>query len=1175
MSLVYEKLLIGNDSLNVGQGEMFSRYLKPTQAKSTHSSQPTASSASTKLKLQLDLIKATYDKLLHPQSDILNSGFARLQTEVYRLATLAEHYSLPRLHNLTRTASKLCYKVLSEQKRLDDAELEKLRTVLGNICSYYATLPQLLPENPDSITNLNQGFALKVILLDDDNTLHLELESQLKPYGYDLIAIGKPARLRQALTEQNVVMLLYTVESCTAQQKDIQIVSELIKATESNCPLIVVSRSDDMQCRLAAVRAGADGYLCKPVDPLQLMQLIKRHAIELDGLGKDPYRLLVIDDDQNVTSYFCRLFESRGFQCRLQNHPFEVLRTLKSFTPDVIILDVNMPGCDGFELAKVIRQVPAYGEIPIIFLTAVSGVESHITGIGSGGDDFIEKGINKGLMIKIVETRAKRNRLYINRLNALATSEARFRTSLSFAKIGLWEWDLAIGKMTWTETLSPMLGFEQYNEDTSFEKLLATIYPDDREMFITAMEKCVHEGENFNFEHRIVWPDGCSKWLRQSGGSVCDDLGKSIRIYSVVQDITEQKSATFALDNALADAEAANQAKSAFLATMSHEIRTPMNGVFGMVDVLAQSKLSTQQMSLVDTIRHSSALLLRLIDDILDVSRIEAGRLDIEYTDVNLRTLLKNEFTLQHQMAENSHVDMRLYIDPQLPQLVKTDELRVSQILSNLIRNAVKFSSNMQHRRGLIKVRVEVANHKPLSINFKVQDNGIGMDEQTTKRVFQRFTQAQSSTTRRYGGSGLGLSICQGLVELLNGELTVQSEPDKGTEMTVALPFEGVESAPLEPWPQFEALSIYVVSKKDFAHEDLVSYLQPTSLKVETVKSNKAALSQSQKCDSPAIVIEYCGNETIALTQLSDLAGQAENRDNSVKLAGNPPFQSTLIDAIAKMVGIEVSADLLAAPTAPPLPKQDHQQCRKILVVEDDQTNRKVIFRQLAILGFESVAAINGAQALAFYQQQSFDLILTDLHMPEMDGYQLCHAIRELEKQNRTFTPIVVLSANALRGESRRAMECGADDYICKPIPLTQLEKVLQLNLEKNRPNQPPQQHNTLFDIDVLKQLVGDDKATLIDFVQAFRQSMHRYAQQISEAGQAGNGEDIVRIAHTLKSSAKAVGAKPLIELCIALEALEPDLNGPQFSQTVARFSNIVAEVDRSINHYLTQQQDP
>jgi signal transduction histidine kinase/DNA-binding response OmpR family regulator len=570
---------------------------------------------------------------------------------------------------------------------------------------------------------------------------------------------------------------------------------------------------------------------------------------------------------------------------------------------------------------------------------------------------------------------------------------------------------------------------------------------------------------------RIRRPEGASYERRTANGRYVHftyktlEDGSLLGVYRDITDLREREEALAvakeAAEQARAEAEAANSAKSTFLATMSHEIRTPMNGVLGMTEVLERQGLSVEQQRTVATMRDSAQALLRIIDDVLDFSKIEAGKLNLEETTFSLSALMDQVRQTFLPLADAKGLLVTSVVDPGSHDALIGDPTRVRQILFNLVGNALKFTE-----RGGIVLRASTA---PLGgertrITLVVQDTGVGLSEEERSRLFRPFSQADSSTTRRFGGTGLGLSIVRRLAELMDGSVAVESELDRGSTFTIELTLVAA-------------------------------------------------------ADDPSL---------LGLPHAAPAAASSILRD-------------------------------------------EH---RKVLVVDDHPVNREVLIRQLAILGIDSDSAVDGAEALLMWQSGDYALVLADIHMPRIDGYELTRRIRALEAQSGAArTPIVAVTANVMKGEEQRCLTIGMDAYLGKPISIdrlqTTLERWLAIRAEpaQGEAADAPAPSDVL-DRSILGAWLADDAAAVRSLLQKFRDAALDAELQVADASRRGDLAALAATAHRLMGAAAAVGAISVGNRASSLEAAAKAGDWSRCRQDLgplaADIRRVIAEIDET-----------
>jgi len=614
----------------------------------------------------------------------------------------------------------------------------------------------------------------------------------------------------------------------------------------------------------------------------------------------------------------------------------------------------------------------------------------------------------------------------------------------------------------------------------------------------------------------------------------------------------------------------ANRIKSQFLANMSHEIRTPMNGVLGMLELLLEGELPARQRRFAQTAFRSGESLLNIVNGVLDLSKIEAGKLQLSFEPFNLRTMIEESVELFAGAARAKKINLAHMISQDTPRSVIGDEGRIRQVLTNVLGNAVKFTPAGE---VVLYVNAVNVNADEVRVEFRVRDTGIGIPREKHREVFDVFAQADETTTRRYGGTGLGLSIARQLCELMGGSISVDSQPGVGSTFTFFVTIRKMvddsweETA--EDWSMLKGRSAVIVDDNATNLEILENHLTRVGVRSRLVTNAAAALGVLQESADTGVRFDFilidkllptmdgcelarliradrtlAGIRIIILSSSEDLS--EANSTGHERWLMKPVRRTELYECLA-----------LTAPAQPKVVTSGDQASTRvagsrILLVEDNEVNMEVSRSILLREGCIVTCATNGFQALDAFENGEFDAILMDCHMPEMDGFETTAAIRAREAGSRRHTPIIALTANAIAGDREHCLRAGMDDYISKPVS----RAAIQMMLERWRRDVPCSDRDAVVDpppgpedsklstkaLDMLRGLEDDDNRGIVRRVMSmFLDTTPDQLETLRSAGINGDTHKLRIASHTLKSSSAAIGAMALSDFCAKLETLARD----------------------------------
>ena len=951
-----------------------------------------------------------------------------------------------------------------------------------------------------------------------------------------------------------------------------------IRRAQSRLPIVVISEDDDDEVANEAVRDGAQDYIQRSeLDPT-LLEHALRYAIDRKEAEQElrtteaRYQSLIESLPLNVfqKDLAGHLIFANNLYCQTMNLAWEELagKTDYDLFPD--------------ELAEKYRRddsrVVETGE-------ALEDIEQHVKQTGEHIYVHVLKGLVRDAEQNIIGTQGMFWDVTAEKQaeKALRQSDARFRRFVNSDIIGIVITDADNRITAANNEFLRMIGYSREDLDAGQIQWDKLIPPDLRDMEAKTEQRLSETGKRPPLEMEYIRRDGSRIPVYVGMTQLNDEESEKEAIYFAL-DMTAQKKAEAALQAAKEAADSANRAKSDFLANMSHEIRTPMNAVIGMTELVLDTKLTGDQRDYLEMVLASAESLLSIINDILDFSKIEAGKLELECVPFELHENVGDTMKTLSVRAGKNWLELITDIRPEVPAVVVGDPHRLRQVMINLVGNAIKFTP-----RGEVLLKVELLEETETDcfLQFSVKDTGIGIAPDKLDTIFNVFEQADTSTTRRFGGTGLGLSISRRLVDLMNGDMWVESQLDVGSTFTFTAKFlkADADALPLKKLvtdQELTGLRVLIVDDNANNRRILKEMLLSWNMYPVTASSVQQALEQLHHAqqhgqsfdlllsdvnmpdqDGFMLVEEIRKDQSISDPTILMLTSgdRPEDREKCKTFEVSaylmkPVKQSELFDTVISTLG---GLSLLEDDR----PASEHMRLPNglnILLAEDSLANQKLAIGLLEKRGHRVTVVNNGKQAVMAAHKENFDVILMDVQMPEMDGFEATREIRNLEADSGRHTPIVAMTAHALKGDRQRCLDQGMDGYLSKPIRSRQVYETIEFLAAANKESAgqplsddqsygaPPVQHSELHTfldgatddekrcIQSALEAVDHDDELLRDFVAAVLVESPQVLIKAETSLAEENWDYLRRHAHTLRGTLRTLGMEETCELASRVE---------------------------------------
>ncbi|OQA80824.1 MAG: Signal transduction histidine-protein kinase BarA [bacterium ADurb.Bin243] len=748
----------------------------------------------------------------------------------------------------------------------------------------------------------------------------------------------------------------------------------------------------------------------------------------------------------------------------------------------------------------------------------------------------------------------------------LRNIKEQYELAIAGTNDGIWDWDIRTNYLFLSKRWKEMLGYEDHELKNEFNTFISLVYEEDLERLNDYVQKYLSgKIEKYTIEFRMKHKDGSIRWIMAKGEAMRDAGGKPWRMAGSHSDITQRKSYEDALIVAKETAEIASRAKSEFLANMSHEIRTPLNGVIGFTELLMQTPLNEIQMQYAGNANVSGQALLGIINDILDFSKIEAGRLELEIIKTNIIELAEQAADIIKFHAAEKGLELLLDIDPDMPETAEVDPVRLKQILVNLLNNAVKFTENGEVE---LKVRFEAAAEKNAGIyHFSVRDTGIGISEEQRLKLFKAFSQADSSTTRKFGGTGLGLIISNLLANKMGGKIEIDSEYGRGSAFHFSIETKCEKTERADGKIRTAVKRALVLDDNERNRTILQKNVESFAIKCAVCGDGLSALKMIEDSSFDLLIADcrmpyLSGLETV--TMLREKLNIAPEKMPVIML--HDSFDDKTVLQECKKAGVKFNLikpvkanqliDALNNIHKKEIPESESKKIenesgktlitgrpKTVLIAEDVKMNMlliKTIIKQM-VPGCHIVEAVNGKETVELAENKKPDLILMDIQMPELDGIEAAGLIRESENGSGRRVPILALTASATKDEKEKCLAAGMDDFITKPIEPHSLREKLEKYLDcKSGPAESREKYVSesvpRFDKESLMAKSGNDITLFKEFVRVSFSDTVNFVKALGKFIDEKNEAEMKKTVHSLKGLALTFGYNRIAQLTVEVE---------------------------------------